>query len=126
MTRCKQLILLVDRDGSFRQLLRRALEKSGDEILEAHNRDVAVASIETKKPDIVLADIAAPESEGLEIIKTLRQKLPNAKIIAMSGGGRASGRTYFRNAQQMGANAVLAKPFSIQDLTSALTANTER
>ena len=61
-----------------------------------------------------------PHQEGLQTIKELRQDFPDAKIIAISGGGRVKGFNYLDDAELFGANRTLAKPFSSSDLLAAV------
>jgi CheY-like chemotaxis protein len=68
----------------------------------------------------VITDLIMPDQEGLETIRQLRARDPNIPVIAMSGGGRTHPDTYLKIAANMGANAVLAKPFTFADLTAAI------
>jgi DNA-binding NarL/FixJ family response regulator len=60
-----------------------------------------------------------PEKEGMEIIRDLRREAPNMAILAVSGA--VSGAFYLHVATQLGANAVLSKPFTPDDLVGAVT-----
>jgi CheY-like chemotaxis protein len=69
--------------------------------------------------DVVASDLIMPEQEGIETITTLRKSHAKLPIIAISGG--------FTNAQlclkavaKLGANRVMAKPFSTADLNTAI------
>ena len=55
----------------------------------------------------------------METIGEMRAHSPNAKIIAMSGGGRMHARDILSMAKAVGANQVLAKPFSNEDMLVA-------
>jgi DNA-binding NtrC family response regulator len=52
-----------------------------------------------------------PVTEGIETIRVVHRKMPDFRIIAMSGGGRVSADNYLQIAAQFGACATLAKPF---------------
>jgi DNA-binding response OmpR family regulator len=52
-----------------------------------------------------------PDEEGLGTIRELRRTDPNAKIIAISGGGLGKAGDYLGIAQMLGAMRTLAKPF---------------
>jgi len=64
--------------------------------------------------------VIMPDKEGLETICEIRREWPDARIIAMSGGGRTSPDNYLKMARTMGAAEVLSKPFSNQDLLAAI------
>jgi CheY-like chemotaxis protein len=113
-------ILVVDDDELFRQMLRTTLVKMGYLVLEARNGREATTLFDQQLPDIVITDLVMPEKEGLETIGELRRCYPEVKIIAMSGGGRISATDYLRIAKAMGANRILAKPFSNDEMVTAL------
>jgi CheY-like chemotaxis protein len=113
-------ILLVDDDPSFRPMLAETLSRLGHDVVTATNGDEALALFREDAIDLVITDLIMPEREGLDVIRTLRRRAPNLKIIAMSGGGRNSPVTYLEIAKRLGAATVLAKPFSTEQLKSAI------
>jgi len=113
-------ILLVDDDDSFRKMLRLTLVKIGYHVVEARDGNEALKLHRDVSPDVVLSDLIMPEKEGLETIRELRRLHPEAKIVAMSGGGRVTATDYLRIAKAMGADRTLAKPFSTDELTITL------
>jgi CheY-like chemotaxis protein len=113
-------ILLVDDDDSFRKMLRLSLVRLGYEVVEVGNGKDAVRLINEQLPDLLITDLVMPEKEGLETIDEVRRKHPKLKIIAMSGGGRVNATDYLKIARAMGADKVLAKPFSIDEMTATL------
>ena len=114
-------ILLVDDDELFRSMLRITLTKMGFTVLEARNGREALELFEQEPPEVVMTDLVMPETEGLEMIRELRRRDPHVKIIAMSGGGRVGATDYLKIAKALGANRVLAKPFSNEEMYFALT-----
>lgn len=113
-------VLLVDDDDSFRTMLRITLMKMGHAVREVRNGREAMAAYEQDPLDLVITDLVMPEQEGVETIRKLRQKYPQVKIIAMSGGGRGSATSYLKIAQAMGADLVLAKPFSNDEMRAGI------
>ena len=114
------LILIVDDDAQYRKMLRIMLEKDGHEILEASDGKAGLEKYRKDPTDLVISDIFMPHQEGLQTIKELRQDYPDAKIVAISGGGRVKGFDYLNDAELFGANRTLAKPFTSQDLLQAV------
>jgi DNA-binding response OmpR family regulator len=57
-----------------------------------------------------------PEKDGIEIIWDIKEKFPDVKIIAISGGGRIAATDHLKIAKKLGANAILTKPFSTDEL----------
>jgi len=100
----------------LRRLLNRVLVQVGYDVVEAANGLEGLEIQRQEHFDLVLTDLIMPEKEGLETIQELRKRRADLKIIAMSGGGRGSGLDYLVMARQLGADRVLAKPFSNQEL----------
>jgi CheY-like chemotaxis protein len=113
-------ILLVDDDESFRPMLHETLERFGYEVVVAVNGLEALDRYRERPADLVLTDVIMPDKEGLETIRDIRREWPDAKIIAMSGGGRTTPENYLKMAQNLGAGEVLTKPFSNRDLLEAI------
>jgi CheY-like chemotaxis protein len=110
------LILVVDDDVIVRETITRILEDKGYRVLTAENGDEGLSLFRAKRPDLVLTDIIMPEKEGIETIIVIRKEAPAARIIAMSGGGRAQNKHFLDLAKALGADDALDKPFIEADL----------
>lgn len=115
-------ILVVDDEAPIRDVMRKMLEKSGYEVVEAGDGREALQVFETDPTDLVITDILMPDQEGLQTIMELRQNHPDLKIIAISGGGVVGPQTYLRMAEGFGADRTLTKPFTMNDLIEAVRA----
>ncbi len=104
-------ILLVDDDELLRGVLHQILVRAGYDVDDAPNGKVAVQGYRRQRCDVVITDIVMPDEEGLGTIRELRRVDPNAKIIAISGGGLGKAGDYLGIAQMLGAMRTLAKPF---------------
>ncbi len=113
-------ILLVDDDEPVRSTLRRALTRMGYQVREASNGKEAMRMCAQEAPDLVMTDIIMPEQEGLETIGAIRRLHPGVKVVAMSGGGRIVATDYLKTAATLGADGVLAKPFTTEEMTEIL------
>lgn len=113
-------ILIADDDPSIREMLHRALAMRGARISEVANGAQAIQQVRETGPEVVLIDMILPEVDGLEAISAIRQVRPNTLIIAISGGGRVRNLDVLETAKQLGADAVLPKPFNLQDLIGCL------
>ena len=113
-------ILLVDDEEQLRSILRIVLESAGHDVEEAGNGKEAVESYRSRPADLLVTDIVMPEKEGIETIIQLRESYPEVKVIAMSGGGRTGDQNYLELAKKLGANHVLAKPFSNSEFLNAV------
>jgi len=110
------LILLVDDDPQMLRLLNDVIDLDGHEALLAEDGEVALKYFEHQTPDLVITDILMPNIEGLEFISQVREKHPNLKIIAYSGGGSTDPESYLEFASGMGANRVFTKPMPLAEL----------
>ena len=114
-------ILVVDDERDLCQLLKQALEKAGYSVTCVYNGRQAVQQLMMHGPfDLVITDILMPERDGLELIVELRRHYPGTKILAISGGGRIGPSLYLKEAKELGANALLEKPFTAQQLLLAI------
>ncbi len=107
----KKKILIVEDNPVVRQTLAQILEGEGYETVIARDGNEGILLYETERPDLVITDMVMPEKEGIETIRTVLLRNPNAKIIAISGGGRTGNVSYLQLARHLGAAATLEKPF---------------
>src|SRR5437868_225744 len=113
-------ILLVDDDEQFRTMLSEVLTRAGYEVQTACDGNEASRMYRRQPADLVITDLIMPEKEGLEMIMELRRNYPEARIIAMSGGGRNGTVNYLEAARAFGAQQVLNKPFFHQEILEAV------
>lgn len=113
-------VLIVDDDADMRLTLKLALELAGYSVAEAANGREAIERQRSARADVVLTDIFMPESDGFEAIDALRRDFPDIKVIVMSGGAQLTKRDYLPDAELMGADATLQKPFDIDQLLKTL------
>jgi signal transduction histidine kinase len=85
-SRGHETILLVEDEADVRRLVRNVLEDYGYTVLEAKNGEDALRVAQTTQPlDLVLTDIVMPELGGGELVRELRARRSNVKVLYMSG-----------------------------------------
>ena len=104
-------ILLIDDDDAVRAVVGELLARSGHTVVEARDGEEGLDLFSRSRPDLVITDIMMPRMSGLEVVQVLREKHPDVKIIAMSGGSGRGTEDNLQAARLMGATSVLAKPF---------------
>ncbi len=109
-------VLVIDDNEEIRKIVRAGLERHGCTVTEAENGRDGFKQLSSALPDLLITDLVMPEQEGLETIQKVRKTFPNLKIIAMSGGGPMDTDDLLHVANKLGANATLAKPFSLDTL----------
>ena len=113
-------ILVVDDDAQVRAVLRRMLEGEGHTIDEAAEGALAVERYRETRADLLIVDIYMPERGGLETILELRDRYPEIKIIAASGGEGQFGFDPLETATHFGVVATLTKPFEKSQLLATV------
>ncbi len=113
-------LLIIDDERLARLTLRKILEHAGHEVMEASTGTEGLAMYRANPCDLVITDIIMPDKEGIEMIIELKRDFPGARVIAISGGGRTRNLDFLKLASRYGAEKVLAKPFSQEDLVGAV------
>ena len=115
-------ILIVEDEKLARLTLRKILQDVGHQVAEATNGVEGLAMFRAAPCDVVITDIIMPEKEGVAMIIELKRDFPDVRVIAISGGGRTRNLDFLKLAAKYGAQRVLPKPFSYQDLVAAVDA----
>ncbi len=112
-------ILLVDDESSIVKVLEEMLSQLDYEIVTALGGTEALQKLSSDNIDLVVTDIVMPNMNGLQLIEEIQKADPGVKIIAMSGGDIKSGPAeYLQTASKLGVLGCLAKPFTINDLST--------
>ena len=109
-------VLIVDDDRQVRQQLRGVLEHQGYPVFEAEDGHTAMALIGEHPVKLIVTDLVMPSTDGIEMIRQLRQSHADVKIVAIS---EAFGRVCLEAAANLGADVVLTKPFANDELLRA-------
>ncbi len=86
---------------------------------EADSGESAVQLCGDYRPDVILMDMVMPHMNGPAAIRIIRQKLPNARIIALTSFKDGA---LIREALEAGAIGYLLKDVSAEDLATAIRA----
>ena len=112
-------VLIVDDDDSYCTIIRELLVRNGYEVRVAFSVEEALAMLKEERPGLILTDLMMPEVDGITFIRHLRATPPHAEIptIVVSALVLARERAA---AAQAGADAFVAKPFSINQLQATI------
>lgn len=113
-------VLVVDDNPDMRAFIRIVLERAGFETDVATDGQRALDLQREHPADVLITDIFMPEPDGLELIQQFKSRFPRARIIAISGGGKFAREDYLLVASEIGAEAVLHKPFTSEALVKTL------
>jgi two-component system cell cycle sensor histidine kinase/response regulator CckA len=112
-------ILLVEDEEGLRSLNARGLRSRGYSVIEASNGLEALEALEEKNGavDLVVSDVVMPEMDGPTLLKMMRGKNPDLKIIFVSGYAEDAFEKSLPENQQF---AFLPKPFTLSQLVAAV------
>ena len=118
----KPLILVVEDDGTVRNLITTTLKSNEYRFLTAFNGESAIAAASTQQPGIVLLDLGLPDMDGVEVIRRIRSwsQMP---IIVISARSEDADKIAALDA---GADDYLTKPFSVAELLARLRVTQRR
>ncbi|MFC5427603.1 nitrogen regulation protein NR(I) [Paraburkholderia denitrificans] len=103
-------IWIVDDDQSIRWVLEKALARENLATRSFSNVREAVSALDNDSPQVLVSDIRMPGGSGLELLQTVRERLPGLPVIIMTAFSDLDSAV---GAFQGGAFEYLAKPFDI-------------
>jgi two-component system cell cycle response regulator DivK len=108
-------VLLVEDTEDNRQMMRRLLEMSGYQVVEAINGEEAVKRASEEQPGIILMDLSLPLIDGLTATRRIRRLpgLGKVPIVAVSAHDTAD---FHSEALAAGCNAYITKPIDYPEL----------
>ena len=110
-------ILVVDNEAKMRRILELSLSNMGHEVLQASEGTEALALLEREACDLVLTDLRMPRMDGIELLKTLRDRGDEVPVIVLTAYGTIE--TAVR-AMKLGAADYIIRPFEMEALERAV------
>lgn len=112
-------ILVVEDDSSFRQTLAELMKLEGYVVVQASNYEEALELIQGCKPHLVLTDVMLREKSGFDLLQRIKTDDQLSQMIVLLITGLKDQETLAR-AEQLGADALILKPFEIDDFLSVI------
>ena len=112
-------VMVVDDSGSFRTVVKLALQKAGYEVVEAADGKDACGKLDGRKLNLIVCDVNMPQMDGLTFLKHLKTEA-NYKftpVIMLTTESQESKKAEGRAA---GARAWITKPFQPSTLVDAV------
>ena len=114
-------VWLVDDDEEMIRAIALMLKMLDCEVLSFHNaRSAAQKLLMGKNPDLLILDINMPEVSGLDLLEFLRRR-PEWKELPIIMLSSESADSTVDQALQLGADAYIMKPVTIEELEKAMT-----
>lgn len=114
-----ETILLVEDNDKLRAAGRNLLETLGYQVITAaHGREALnIYTAAENQIDLIITDIMMPEMDGKELLLALRQAVPRAKVVGVTG---YAVQESLETLQQAGFLDVIHKPFDIETLAQVI------
>lgn len=106
-------ILVVDDDTAFCVMLKTFLQKKGFDVVNAFSGAQAIEQLKDAAFDVMLTDIRLPDSDGLQLLKYIRENSLNASVILMTGYTDIKAAV---NAMKLGAFDYVGKPINPDEI----------
>ncbi|MBI5837064.1 MAG: sigma-54-dependent Fis family transcriptional regulator [Candidatus Eisenbacteria bacterium] len=116
-------ILLVDDSPSTLEVLERHLSAEGHSVAAADGTRRALELLSRDPFDLVIADLRMPDGDGMDLVRHVRERLPDTEVMMITGYATIQGAV---DAVKTGAAEYLAKPFTREELLAAVERALER
>jgi len=114
-----KVILIVDDDKDFRELVASSLKENNYSVFEACNGHGAIEIIQCIHVDIVLTELLMRESKSVELCTKIKAIDSDINIVAMTAGGWANTPQEMRETTRPFFDSFLSKPFKLGKLINA-------
>ena len=117
-------VLLVDDEKEFLEIMSERMKARGMEVTTAESADQALSIIGKKSFDAIVMDFQMPGMDGMEALKSIKDKKPELQIILLTGYATVEKTV---EAMKVGATDFLEKPADIEALAEKIKkAKTEK
>jgi two-component system KDP operon response regulator KdpE len=112
-------ILAVDDEPQILRFLRASLSAQGYQLLEAADGETALAMLRRNAVDVMVLDLGLPGTDGLSVIRQVREQGSALPIIVLSSRTDEAGKV---KALDLGADDYVTKPFGMEELLARIRA----
>jgi DNA-binding NtrC family response regulator len=116
----KKKLLVVDDNPEIRQVMRRALEQAGHDVIEAADGHTVADWVEWEHPALVVMDIHMPRLDGITALGEILDVDPTMPVIIVTGD---SDKGQAAQAMARGACDYITKPFDMRTLKASVAAH---
>ena len=111
-------ILVVDDEEQVRELAVHVLTRAGYSVLSVASAAQALEVVAAEPIELVVSDVVMPGLSGIDLLTELRERKPALPVVLMTGGSSEPERT--AKAIELGASAIVFKPYTHAELTNAV------
>jgi len=117
MSQTKASILVVDDAPETLEIIQRHLTSQGYHVYTTTSVAEAIRLLEGTPVDLVITDLKMPEVDGFDLVRHVRQNMTDTEVMMITGYATIDGAV---KAIKTGAEEFLAKPFTDEELLSAV------
>ena len=110
-------LLVADDDKNLRKVLQSELSDEGFAVREAENGGETIALLEKEEYDVLLLDLNMPGSNGMDVLKKLKDGDMPIEVIILTAHATVSTAV---EAMKIGAYDYLTKPFQMEELVTVI------
>lgn len=118
-------VLVVEDETALRDVIVRTLRFEGYEASGARDGSEALGVVRTAVPDVIVTDIRMPSLGGIELVEALRGD-PATRLVPIIMLTAVPDRTSHRQSMELGADDYITKPFEMDELLGAISAQLRR
>ena len=116
-------ILIVEDERALCDTLAKSLKRKGYEADACYDGDSALEWLLAEKYDLILLDLNLPGRDGMELLRALRERDRETRVLILSARSRISDKV---EGLDCGANDYLVKPFHLEELEARVRSLTRR
>ncbi|MBF0609740.1 MAG: response regulator [Magnetococcales bacterium] len=114
-------ILLIDDEEGIRNYIKVLLEHAGHGVVLAENGAKGLEICQYYNPDLIITDLIMTSTDGLTVLRKMRERDPYIPIIAMTGGDPVFDSSHLLAVALIEqADVLLKKPFSCEELLESV------
>jgi two-component system response regulator PilR (NtrC family) len=106
-------LLVADDESAIRESLSEVLREEGYEVTEAVDGSAAIAALQTREFDLVIADLRMPGADGIEVLRRTREWAPQTLVILVTAYATLETAV---EALRQGAHDYIIKPLIFEDV----------
>ena len=116
-------LLIVEDEKQICDTIAKSLYDAGYEVDTCYDGEEALECILAEDYDLIVLDLNLPGMDGMDILRELRQKNEETKVLILSARGQIADKVEGLDA---GANDYMEKPFHLQELEARIRSLTRR
>jgi DNA-binding response OmpR family regulator len=123
LSKNRNRILFVDDDAELREIVKDQLTAAGYELDEAIDGETAITKLTKEDYDLILLDITMPGATGMDVLKFIKEKSLECRVIMLTG---MVGLSVAIDSLKLGADDYITKPYHMEYLLASIKRSLEK